>query len=140
MGIYTLWDVPFILSPKQIELFRGWYKIGYDLYTDTDTDYVAWLMDNHPEEVPDKILGEIGSELDQARSDSFQSFESEFKSPSSEGVNSGDFLNAFELSGMITGDIEQSSGDQMLQSPVSQPRRDSSSTNDSNNIGKPSLE
>ena len=54
--------------------------------------------------------------------------------------SSGDFLNAFELSGMITGDIEQSSGDQMLQSPVSQPRRDSSSTNDSNNIGKPSLE
>ena len=49
-------------TPKQIELFQCRYGNGYDLYT--DTDYVAWLMDNYPQ---DEILGEVGSELDQAR-------------------------------------------------------------------------
>ena len=44
------------------------------------------------------MLCEIGSELDQARSDPFQPFESEFKSPRSEGVYSGDFSNALEPS------------------------------------------
>ena len=51
-------------TSEQIELFQCRYENGYDLYT--DTDYVTWLMDNHPEDVPDEILGEIGSELDQA--------------------------------------------------------------------------
>ena len=56
-------------TPKQIELFQYRHENGYDLYT--DTDYVTWLMDNHPEHVPDEILGDLGSELDQARSDPF---------------------------------------------------------------------
>lgn len=51
-------------TSEQIELFQYRYENGYDLYT--DTDYVTWLMDNHPEDVPDEILGDFGSELDQA--------------------------------------------------------------------------
>ena len=51
-------------SPKQIELFKYWYENGYNLYT--DIGYVVWLMDNHLEDVPEEILGEIGGELNQA--------------------------------------------------------------------------
>ena len=60
-------------TPKQLELFEQRYENGYDLYT--DIDYVAWLMENHPEDVPDEILGEIGSNFDHAQSDPFQPFE-----------------------------------------------------------------
>ena len=97
-------------------------------------------MDNHPEDVPDEILDEIGSVLDQAQSDPFQPFESEFKSPRSQGGNDGDFSNASEPMEMITGDIEQSSCKEMSQLPVSQPGRDPSSASDSDSIDKPSLE
>ena len=65
----------------------------------TTIDYVAWLMDNHPEDVPDEILGEMGSNLDQARSDLFQPFQEEPKSP--------DFLNTLELLKMITEDTNE---------------------------------
>ena len=41
---------------------------------------------------------------------------------------------------MITGDIEQTSGEEMPQSPVGQRRTDPSSVNDSNSIDKLSLE
>ena len=90
--------------------------------------------------VPDEIPGEIGSELDQARFDPFQPFESEFKSPRSQGGNDGDFSNASEPMEMITGDIEQSSCKEMSQLPVSQLGRDPSSASDSESIDKPSLE
>lgn len=42
-------------TPKQLELFEQQYENGYDLYT--DVDYVTWLMEYHPEDVPDEILG-----------------------------------------------------------------------------------
>ena len=40
-------------------------------------------MENHPEHVPDEILGEIGSNFDHAQSDPFQPFEKEPKNPKS---------------------------------------------------------
>ena len=89
--------------------------------------------------MPDKILGKIGSGPDQARSDSFLLFESEFKSPRSQGVDSGDFSNAFESLEMITGDNEQYSCEETSQLPISQPGTDSSSAIDSKSIDKPSF-
>ena len=73
-------DISF--TPKQLELFEQRYENGYDLYT--DVDYVAWLMECHPEDVPDEILGEMGSNFENARSDPFQPFE---KEPSSVNTN-----------------------------------------------------
>ena len=37
-------------TPKQLELFQERYDNGYDLYT--DPDYVMWMIDNHPTDVP----------------------------------------------------------------------------------------
>ena len=62
------------------------------------------------------------------------------KALSSEGVKNGDFSNAFEPSEMSTGDIEQTSGEKLPQSPVGQRRTDSLLVNDSNSIDQPSLE
>ena len=76
-------------TPKQFELFEQPYENGYDLYT--NIDYVAWLMENHPEDVPDEILGEMGGNFDHVRSDPFQPFEEEPKSP-----KSVDFLNTLK--------------------------------------------
>ena len=89
--------------------------------------------------MPDKILGKIGSGLDQARSHPFLPFESEFKSLRSQGVDSGDFSNAFESLEMITGDNEQYSCEETSQLSVSQPGTDSSSAIDSKSIDKPSF-
>ena len=78
-------------TPKQLELFEQRYENGYDLYT--DIDYVAWLMENHLEDVPDEILSEMGSNFDHGRSDPFQPFEKVPKSP-----KSGDFTITLEPS------------------------------------------
>ena len=66
-------------TPKQVELFQCRYENGYDLYK--DTDYVPWLMDNYPEDVPDEILGEIGSELNRVRSDPLLLFKVNSRAP-----------------------------------------------------------
>ena len=70
--------------------FEQRYENGYDLYT--DVDYVAWLMECHPEDVPDEILDEMGSNFENARSDPFQLFE---KEPS--GVNTNTCIRKHRL-------------------------------------------
>ena len=62
-----------MLHIQALELFQQRYENGYDLYT--DSDYVAWLVANHPTDVPDDILGEYRNEQDHVRSDPFQPFE-----------------------------------------------------------------
>ena len=37
-------------SPEQVTLFNLRYENGYDLFA--DPDYVSWLLENHPEDVP----------------------------------------------------------------------------------------
>ena len=38
---------------------------------------MAWLVTNHPTDIPDELLGEYNGELDHARSDTFQPFEND---------------------------------------------------------------
>ena len=57
-------------SPEQIELFTLRHENGYDLFI--DGDYVAWLLENHPDDVPAHVL-EGASE----HSDPFKPFEFE---------------------------------------------------------------
>ena len=66
-------------TPKQLELFQERYDDGYNLCT--DPDYVMWMTDNHPTDVPDDLLGEYSSQLDSARSDPFQPFDFVNESP-----------------------------------------------------------
>ena len=82
-------------------------------------------MDNHPEDVPDEILGEIGSELNQARSVPFQPFEIEFKSPRSQGGNDVDFSNASEPMEMITDITEFLNYPSLTSTPKSRAKKSS---------------
>ena len=86
-------------------------------------------MENHPEDVLDEILGEMGSNLDQTQSDPFQPFEEEPKSP--------DFLNTLEPSKMITeGANEQNLCENVSQLPTNEPGANSLSTD----VTEPSVE
>ena len=55
-------------SPSELELFTTRYENGYDIYT--DTEYVIWLAENHPDALPDDVLNTL-----QPRSDPYRPFE-----------------------------------------------------------------
>ena len=55
-------------SPSELELFTTRYENGYDIYT--DTEYMIWLAENHPDALPDDVLNTL-----QPRSDPYRPFE-----------------------------------------------------------------
>ena len=74
------------LSGEKNELFATRFENGYDIYT--DEEYVAWLIENHPESVPSEIYlksNDVDSMVDSdmeevdiftyARSDPYDRFE-----------------------------------------------------------------
>ena len=52
-------------SPEQVTLFNLHYENGYDLFV--DSDYVSWLLETHPEDVPADLTAGV--------SDPFQPFD-----------------------------------------------------------------
>ncbi len=126
-------------TPKQLELFQLRYESGYDLCT--DTDHVAWLILNHPEDVPDEFLGECSNAQEHARSDPFQPFENEFDDHSDEFSKGLDNLTTELPKQLTTGETEspvpQSSVKEMSQSPSGQPAKAPSSS--TSNIRNQSL-
>lgn len=78
-------ELPF--TSKQLELFKQMYENGY-LYT--DSDYLTWLIANHPTDIPDELLGEYNGEVDPVRSNPLQQFENDqlFCDESSKEVDS----------------------------------------------------
>lgn len=51
-------------SHSELELFTTRYENGYDIYT--NTEYMIWLAENHPDALPDDVLNTL-----QSRSDSY---------------------------------------------------------------------
>ena len=74
-------------SPEQIALFTLHYENGYDLLI--DPDYVSWLLENHPEEVPADIVAGV--------SDPFQPFDDQIIATESDMADFTMDSSAFDL-------------------------------------------
>ena len=78
-------------SPEQVALFNLRYENGYDLFI--DPDYVSWLLETHPEDVPADLMTGV--------SDPFQPFDNHAstKEISDFTMGSSDFPKCYKICG-----------------------------------------